>query len=83
MKSKHGGFLLLAVLFGAQAWGQSLPLNRQYPGGADESDLVVQEQVPVPEIKLDRKTVELRVLKNFGRGDQKIDTKNESTSGKE
>lgn len=38
---------------------------RQYPGGADEQDLKVQPQLTPPTAKIDRRTMDQRVLQNF------------------
>lgn len=37
--------------------------GRNYPGGRDEEDLKVQESLPVPTAKIDRRAIEAKVLK--------------------
>lgn len=39
--------------------------NRNYPGGRDESDLVVQENPAPPSANTDRVAVEQKVLKSY------------------
>lgn len=39
--------------------------TRQYPGGRDEEDLKVQEELRTPTATLDRRTIEQKVLKNY------------------
>jgi hypothetical protein len=38
---------------------------RQYPGGADEQDLKVQPKLVPPAAKLDRRTLDQKVLQSF------------------
>jgi len=37
--------------------------NRNYPGGRDEEDLKVQENLVAPTVKIDRRMIESKVLK--------------------
>jgi hypothetical protein len=37
--------------------------NRNYPGGRDDEDLKVQETLVTPTVKIDRRTIESKVLK--------------------
>jgi hypothetical protein len=47
--------------------------RRAYPGGRDEDDLVVQKELRAPTLTVDRRSIELRVLKNhFKKTDAEI-----------
>lgn len=48
---------------------KSVSKKRQYPGGADEEDLKVQDELKVPVAKTDRRSIEIQVLRNHFKKD--------------
>ncbi len=59
------GIFLAVVLVAISAEVLAAPSEkkaREYAGGADEDDLKVQTELPVPPVKVDRKSIEQKVL---------------------
>ena len=71
--------LILIVLFSQNSFAEKnkysgrelVQKNRNYPGGIDEQDLVVQEAVKNPTSTADRQVIEQKVLKtNFKKSEE-------------
>lgn len=48
-----------------EAFGSLYKKKRQYPGGVDDEDLKVQENLNPPKATADRRSIEQRVLKSY------------------
>lgn len=86
MQKMIGLFFFLFSVLGSTVLMAAENLNpaavkkaRAYPGGQDEEDLKVQEDLRVPTLTVDRRTIEQKVLKGYIK---KTETEEESPANK-